>query len=154
MNTPQAHSFPPDQSFSPEERLFRAVQVKHVQDGTTVLADAIQLPSLSCNREKYRDFPEAVLAIFSHKPEDCYLYVAILSAVDMPPPKTADGKVFWELFPEHIPEEENYSHTEIRARRCGKDYNPEVKINSKVKMELKAFLAGKMRVIPRYGPTI
>lgn len=152
MNTPTSPPLSPDNPLSSEEVLFHAVQEKHVKDGKTVLPDAIRLPAFSCNRQKYRDFPEAVLAIFSHKPELRYLYVGIVPVGEMPTPQTADGKVFWEAYATHVPEPENYSHSEVRARRELGEYDPASKIGTIVKTALRAYLAGKMRVIHRNGP--
>ncbi len=151
MSTPTLPPLSPDNPLSSGEVLFHAVKENHVKDGKTVLPDAIRLPCFSCNRKKYRDFPEAVLAIFSKKPELRYLHVGFVTAGDMPTLQTADGKVFWEVFVTHVPEEENYSHSEVRARRQFGEYDADAKIGSTVRAALKAYLAGKMRLIPRNG---
>lgn len=156
MNTLQSKLNPlePDHPFANQEKLFHAVREIHVQNGRTVLPDAIRLPSISCNREKYRSFPEAVLAAVSGKPQLGYLYVACLLAGDIPPPETADEHVFWEFFVEHDPCEDNYSHSEVRARRRGKQYDPCARPSSSaLKLRLKVSLAGKMRIVPRYAPS-
>lgn len=147
MNIPRPHQHPPNNKFLDEERLFHAVQEKHVKDKKTVLPDAIRLPSISCNREKYCPQPESVLAIFVDKPDLRYVYVAALKATDMPNPETEDRIVIWETYPEHLPIEGNYSHSEVRVRRVGGEFDPSARINSAVKLRIRASLVSKMQLV-------
>lgn len=138
--------------FDENDVLFHALREIHVKDNRTVLPDAIRLPSFSCNWERYRDFPEAVLAAPKSDSEG-YLHVGRLVVGDLPLPFSADGKVYWEVSPAHDPIESNFSHSEIRLRRQGEEYDPDTKPSSpKLKAEIRSSIAGKMRLIPRYSP--
>lgn len=153
MNIPQPHPDLPDNHFENDERLFHALQKGHVM-GNTVLPGAISLASnaLSCNREKYRSFPHAVLAV--KKPEDKYERVGFVLPGNLPPNASANGMVVWEFVVDHAPILENYSHAEVRAKQIGRPFNTETKINARLKLEMKASLAERMEVLPRYGPNL
>ena len=152
MTTPQLPTVSPE-IINPEDKMFYAVQTVNVKDGRTVLPDAIRLPEFSCNWERYRSFPEAVLANFADRPEDTYLFVPSFRAGQMSTSSTADGRVFWDVGVVHVPEEQNYSHSEVQVFRRGETHHPKTRpSSSKVKMELKAHFAGQMRIIPKYGP--
>lgn len=101
---------PADQEFTPQERLFRRVtRYQLIDSDGYVLPPGVPLPDLSVNREKYSQ-PEDVL--IGHPDA-----VAIAAAVVSDIPTAISGH---EFRPVHDPEEENYSHTEVRALRDGK----------------------------------
>ena len=154
MNIPplQPPSPDPDPLFTSDEKLYHAVRKRHVQAGTTILPDAIRLPSISCNREKYCSCPESVLAIFRDKPEEEYIYVAVLVAGNLPPPASVNEEVFWEFLIAHIPLLDNYSHSEVRVGRRGGQYDGKVTGSAVLKLKLRTLLAGKMCILSDSAP--
>lgn len=98
------------QEFSSDERLFRRVTPHHPLDSEGfVLPPGVPLPDLSVNREKYSE-PEDVL--IGH-PDAVGIAAAVVGDI----PAEIDG---YEFLPVHDPQEDNYSHTEIRTFRDGK----------------------------------
>src|SRR4029077_13323918 len=103
---------PVDPVFSPDERLFRAVPRKDLTADGRLLPPAIEFPDFSVNRERY-SLPEDVLLV---RPS----WGIVAFAVRDVPAELADleGKRY-EFRVEHVPEEENYSHSEVRTYREG-----------------------------------
>lgn len=101
---------PVDQEFSGDERLFRRVTPHHPTDADGfVLPPGVPLPDLSVNREKYSE-PADVLIGY---PDAVGVAAAAVSDI----PAEIEG---FEFRPVHDPEEENYSHTEVRTFQEGK----------------------------------
>lgn len=96
-----------DQEFSLGERLFRRVTPRHPLDSEGfVLPPGVPLPDLSVNREKYSE-PEDVLIGY---PDAIGVAAAVVGDI----PAEIEGYEFRAV---HDPEEDNYSHTEIRTFR-------------------------------------
>ena len=144
----------PDPSFENDEKLFRRVDEQHIQNNR-VMGNALeeireQHPSCSFNREKY-SLPEQVLD--PSRPEQNR--IAYLVAGNLPKPELYPldpsvpqaQKVLYAFRLIHLPEENNYSHTEAQVTKRGQDAT---KVGSKsVRRELREALAEKMTVLPK-----
>lgn len=106
-----------DPNFEPSEQLYRRFHRDHFLAGE-VLAQAITFPAFSVNREKYSQANDVLLG---------YPTYGVLSfPVRGVPAECAspDGRVF-RFRVEHVPEEDNYAHSEVRTysneERAAKD---------------------------------
>lgn len=105
----------PNQHFAPTERLFRRVhRASLLANGKPTLL-AFELPDMSCNRE-LESTAEATRKGF--RPED-WGVVAFLVG-DIPPRDTLlHLAAAYRLLPRHIPDRDNFSHTEVRVWHIG-----------------------------------
>jgi hypothetical protein len=104
-----------DPDFDDDEWLFRRVRGEDFYDGT-VAVDAVELPDMSVNREKYG--PAEWLLLH----EDFELWGVIKFRVrDIPPDREIwhEGVIAYTLAPQHRPLKYNYPHTEIWISREG-----------------------------------
>jgi hypothetical protein len=76
-------------------------------------------------------------------------YVVCISVADLPGPITSAGNQTHTFAPKHIPFEDNYAHSEIRAARDGTPV-PEVK-SKLVKTQYRTWLGDKASVCLRPG---
>lgn len=138
---------PVDPVFDAEETLYRRCLPGEVQ-GQRLLPAAIKFPGWSVNREKYSD-PDDVLI-----PNYQEYGVAGFRVKDIPESlrSPAPGNVLFEFGVEHVPEEDNYAHSEIRTYKDG-HYDPSLskKINAQVKKEFRQLLSDRTFVI-RHPP--
>lgn len=134
----------PDLSLPPEELLFRSARpAALVMDGDRVLPEAVQLPSSSCNRERYA-LPESVLV--AERPADtCVVQIA---AGDLPAPMTSLAGVTYDWLAADDPLPANEAHAEIRLCRSGM-YNRNHRPNAAMAERLQVALAERFRVLLR-----
>jgi hypothetical protein len=100
---------PPDPHFLPEERLFRAFAPTEL-DGDRIAVDAIELPDMSVNREKYGP-PEWLLLL------DVWAGcgVASFQVQDIPAEMLHRGTILYRFDVIHEPTPNNYPHSVVRA---------------------------------------
>lgn len=127
--------------FAPDELLFMRVQREHVH-GDEVDNMAIRFPDFSVNRGEFSE-PEDVLL-------PCYIGMGVcqFNVQDIPPgPHVPDGssrEYTFNVF--HVPEEENYAHSEVRAHKDGV-HSPKLDLPKSLKKLFRNALRQKMRVV-------
>jgi hypothetical protein len=130
-----------DQIFDQDELLYRRYFSDHLHNNMIVDA-SFSFPGTSVNRAKYSQ-PED--ALFSDD-EDFDGWGVLEFAVKSIPAQLEDGQgVRFVCFPKHVPEQHNYSHTEIwceREERRGELANP----SSATKKKFRAILSQHVRV--------
>jgi hypothetical protein len=131
---------PVDEPIPDAERLFHSVSADNV-DGDRVLPEAVWIPDCSFSREKYGS-PEA--AFSETRPRETGL--AWLTPGLLPGPFPRPGADPLEFVATDVPLEGDDAHSEVRLKRCGAEYNRNIKPPKALKAELLAALAGCMRV--------
>lgn len=96
----------PDPEFLPSERLFRRVPASALDDDYPLEA-SIRFPDFSVNREKYSFLEDVVL---NHPG----FGILVFRVADVPPRLSDDRRTF-SFRVEHVPEEDNYAHSEVRT---------------------------------------
>lgn len=147
MTPPSDLGLKPDPSFAQDERLYRRISPDDISEDNRVMATAVadiqeRQPSCSFNRDKYSR-PEDVLD--KARPE--LNKIAFLVAGNLPEPVShplePQTKFCFRL--EHLPEESNYSHTEVQVT---KDNTVPSKLkNAILRRDLREALADKMFVL-------
>jgi hypothetical protein len=104
---------PPDPHFDSDERLFRRFRPQDLE-GNTVAVDAIELPDMSVNREKYGPAEWLLL-------DEAFETwgVAAFMVQDVPLEITHLGIIHYTFRVEHQPHRNNYPHSEVRAYKDG-----------------------------------
>lgn len=117
---------PRDQSFRPDEYLFRRVPLELWDDADEALdIDAVQLPDMSVIRGKYGHPEWARL----EREECCDWGVIGFQVGDIPARLLHLGVFVWTFGPRHVPLEENYPHSEIWA------YENDVHVNTRIRLD-------------------
>lgn len=129
---------PVDPLFSEDEKLYRRVKDGQVESGR-LIPISIDLPSCSSNRSKYSE-PEDVLLPSYHN-----WGIAVFLVKDVPP-KLIDDDSSCDFRVEHVPEPENYSHTEIRSYHNGRFDQPK-KPGNKIKKQIRQIISDRAQVI-------
>ncbi len=106
---------PEDPDFDAEEVLY--FRFANLIDGEISLP-SIKFPNQSVNRSKYSE-PEWVL--YSNYPSVVHWGIASFRVREIPERLESNGGIKWEFIPKHVPEEENYSHSEIKPLRNGEE---------------------------------
>ena len=137
----------PDPIFAPDESLYRRINPDYIYNGNCVLGNALEdiqerHPSCSFNRSKYSE-PKDVLDA-SH-PEDNRIAHLVVSNLPGPQPHPKDPKVLYGYRVEHLPEEANYSHTEVQVTKQGTQA-PRLG-SAELRKHLREALAEKMSVL-------
>lgn len=127
------------EAFDPDELLYRACPPGSIE-GDIVLASAIDYPSCSVNRGCFSE-PADVLI-----PEKRRGWISAECQVrEVPVSLTSGDKRVFDFKAEHVPEEENYAHSEIRVYVGGVRHE---KVSPpKVRLDFRMLLAQKMRVV-------
>lgn len=102
-----------DPVFTRKERLFRRFPRKYT-DGTRVEMDAIALPDMSVNREKYGP-PEWLLLDDDFEGWGVFAF----AVADIPEGFLIEGVRMYSFKPVHCPQKRNYPHSEVRAYEDG-----------------------------------
>lgn len=127
------------ETFTPDERLYRACPPESVA-GDIVLDSAIDYPSCSVNRGR---FSEPADVLIPEKPRG---WIPAECRVREVPASVASGdKRVFEFKVEHVPEEENYAHSELRVYVGGVRHEKDSP--TKVRKEFRMLLAQQMRVV-------
>lgn len=131
---------PIDPDFHPTESLYIRLPGKNRKKAD--IAD-IRLPIQSANRSKYGK-PEWVLL-----PSYVDDSVGAVEVEHVRIEGTSKGSVHYELRVEHVPEENNYAHSEIRTYKKGVQLgnNEKNKINYGLRQELRRRIAEKITVV-------
>jgi hypothetical protein len=100
----------PDQTFLPDEMLYRRVRPE-VWDDDDIPLDAIEFPDMSVTREKYGP-PEAARWEFHN-----YLDWGVVGfrVSDIPPETIFQGAFIYRMRPSHEPTKINYPHSEVQV---------------------------------------
>lgn len=130
---------PVDPTFQPEEDLY--LRFQHLS-GSHVDATDIRCPDQSFNRSKHCVKPECVLL-----PTYADWGIGSLK-VKLVPAHLAGGGGAQSFFRvEHVPEEVNYSHTEVRAYHDCKHEQRQKRVSRKVEQEFRALLSQQSVVL-------
>ena len=95
---------PADPAFAPDERLFRRLSPRAFEQGLICDA-AIPFPAFSVNREKYSEAEDVRQGHPDHG-----IFAFEVRAI----PDQVEGSPY-HFGVEHVPEEDNYSHSEVRT---------------------------------------
>jgi hypothetical protein len=130
-----------DQVFSQDELLYRRCISDHLHDNRIVDA-SFNFPGTSVNRSKYSQPEDALLS-----DDGQFAGCGVLEfAVESIPAQIEDGEgVRFVCFPKHVPQDDNYSHSEIwceREEHRGVLANP----SSATKKKFRAMLSQHVRV--------
>jgi hypothetical protein len=155
MNPAPPHCEPPDPIFDSQEQLFYRVKPQDIQESVDgefmVNAGAVRLCAMSCNREKYRPIPEAVYirssnGIVSFAWPD-FNHIAAIQIGSVPNTVPLEQGI-WGFKVVHCPEDENYSHSEIRVWPDEKPFKPDRKIrNHELRLLLQDEIASRMYIV-------
>jgi len=131
---------PLDPHFQPTESLFIRLRG---QSRTEASPNDIRLPIQSANRSKYSK-PEWIL-LPSY--EDCS--VGAIKVRHVPVGMTSPGNVRFDLKVKHVPEDDNYAHSEIQTYKNGVRLksNERKKMNQPLRLELKKKVAEKIIIV-------
>ena len=128
-----------DPYFEPSEKLYRRCQVGHVVAGR-ILPQAFRSPDFSVNRGKYSE-PEDVLI-----PSYERWGIVGFQVKDVPSRVFSGGGAQFEFRVDHDPEENNYSHSEVRTYKNGR-FDPKLKVARTVKKEFRQRLSDRAIVL-------
>jgi hypothetical protein len=135
-----------DQLFPAEEGLY--IRFRECADG---YVDVSELPAadLSVNRSKYCKRPEWVL--LARFPKYLDFGYGVFTVADIPTPIKGlpPEYVRYDFVPRHIPEANNYSHSEIKVYRWQNYVNPLAKkqVTNEVKLRFRMLLRPRIRII-------
>jgi hypothetical protein len=129
-----------DQEFRPEELLYRRYIQEHFENGKIVDAHFSFPPST--NRQKYSE-PEDVLFSEDGRFDSCG--VLEFEATAIPAEIEDDQRNAFVFFPRHVPEEINYSHTEVWCERSLQRGNQALP-SSTAKKKFRAKLSQRVKV--------
>lgn len=107
---------PEDDRFEPSEHLYR--RVPHVLwEDDYINLDAIELPDMSVNREKYG--PPQWVRLLGEEYHDWG--VIGFHVIDIPPEMQHLGVHIYRFRPRHVPHKRNYPHSEVQAYYANSD---------------------------------
>ena len=136
------HGRPADPRFDPDERLFRRFRPEDVEGGT-VAVDALELPDMSVNREKYGPANWLLL-------DEAFETWGVASFMvgDIPPEMTHLGVIHYTFGVEHQPLRNNYPHSEVRAYRDGEhvDLRHKADLDPELHLRWRQRLLWKIRI--------
>jgi hypothetical protein len=125
--------------FDPEEQLFRRCRQEDVDEGR-LSRSAIRFPDWSVNRSRFSEPGDALL------PDWAGWGVAAFAVKDVPPSVASEGGPDVEFKVEHVPLEENYAHSEVRAYKLGK-HSRDLGVPKTVKSRFRQILSEKSRIV-------
>ena len=135
---------PAVQEFDPQEHLFQRFD-KLIDEGGHLYPAQVRFPDFSVNRELFSKPEDVLLPI--------YLDWGIVSfKVEDIPDKKITGErtskeTIYSFIIVHVPEQDNYSHSEVRAEKNG-IYNKKLRIESKeVKRYFRYKLSEKLKTL-------
>jgi hypothetical protein len=134
---------PVDKAFEPEHLLYMRITDEDVVEGIVIPA-RIRAFDQSVNWSKY-SWPWDV--VFDHG--GCGVSTVAISELPPPLPKILpDNKSKYHTFiPEHVPEDQNYSHSEIRAWKAGTKLTKSSQIGEVAKKEYQNFMSAVLEII-------
>jgi len=131
----------PDPEFEPSERLFYRFEGNYAL-GSPLRGLQVRSPDFSVNREKHGGLPEYVLI-----PNWLGLGIAAFTVASIPGPAVSEGGVMFSWRVEHVPEEDNYHHSEIHTFKTGLKCIKGSQVSDTIKKGFRQALAEKMQVI-------
>jgi hypothetical protein len=136
---------PIDNNFTPQERLFFRISPE-TEIGADDKPDAscIKYPDMSVNREKYSEQDDVIFSFTGWG-------VAAFRVADVPQAIKSEGGPEYQYKVEHVPEDKNYSHSEVRTYKNG-IYSEKIKLPEKVKKLYRTLLLNGVRVLMRPNP--
>ncbi len=137
-------SRPIDPDFDPLEDLYIRCRLCDVI-GNRLSGVSIRFPDCSVNRGKHSE-PEDVLI-----PHWLDFGIATFKVVHVPQSLTSESGTKFEFKVTHVPEDDNYAHSEIRTFKNG-FHDGKVKVSSLVRKEFRQILSERTTVIRQ--PTI
>lgn len=129
-----------DPVFHPTERLFRRFPPIY-SDGTRVEMDAIALPDMSVNREKYGP-PDWLLLDGDFEGWGVFAF----EVADIPEKFPVEGVWMYSFKPVHRPKKRNYPHTEVRAYENGTHIKSSERLPRDVQLRFRERLRWGVRV--------
>ena len=138
-----------DGSFGLEEFLYRRFTDSEIK-GQELHTDQLPFhPAMSVNRQKYSE-PQDVL--YPNYFQSCGVFQFRVNAI--PPRYETDGGVIYEWAPVHVPEPENYAHSEVRTLKNGL-FDPGLKLHSSlVKKWFREYLRDRAQIIILPGAAV
>ncbi len=138
---------PTDLNFLGEEILYhRFPRLLDDPDGY-VYPSTIRFPNFSVNRSKYSESYDVLI------PEYFDWGIYSFHVQDIPPPITRSGgkniETIYEFYVQHVPEKNNYAHSEVRVSKDG-IYNEEMKISNKIVKKTFRFKLSDRATIIKY----
>jgi hypothetical protein len=136
-----------DQEFEPSEELYhRCTEGSTYEDPVQpnlwrLKPSALRSPDFSVNRQKYSQ-PEDVLL-----PNYQGWGVVSFTVGDVPASIASQGQVVFDFRVEHVPDEDNYAHSEVRTFRGGQRVLASSKVPETVKSLFRQRLSERTRVI-------
>ena len=138
-----------DPQFTPAEQLFLRCPSNHLQcsnGGRRLLPTFIRASGLSLNRGKYSFYFDVLLpGVQQETLQWLYWAVACLQVSEIPSQlQFSDTPTAFRV--EHDPDDDNYSHSEIRAYKSEKllAHN---RVTAKVKKELRQIISDRARIL-------
>jgi hypothetical protein len=128
-----------DPEFAPSEDLYYRCQAQHVAE-SRLLPTALRFPDFSVNRAKYSE-PEDVLV-----PSYSSWGIASFQVKDIPPAQSSDVDTVYTWNVIHDPNENNYSHSEVRTYKNG-HYAKNLSVATTVKKAFRQILSDRARII-------
>ena len=127
--------------FEPDEQLFRRIEKQHVVDDR-VVNPGVRFPCFWVNRGKF-SLSEDVL-----RPSYPDHGICAFRVPDVPkgPCRPTPSPYTYTFDVVHVPEEENYAHSEVRASRDG-EYDASLHVPNLVKKRFRMELGQRMVVI-------
>jgi hypothetical protein len=130
---------PVDPDFHPAERMYRRYAKEDFEIGVVLNIGLTSAPSV--NREKYSEAADVLLST-----TDEYTDLGVLSfAVQDVPAQLLTENPTHIFFPQHVPEDANYAHSEVWCNRIGQP-GVHVKPSNLVKKMFRTLLGQRARV--------
>jgi hypothetical protein len=129
-----------DPDLSPDESFFRAVRRNDLHDGR-LFPDVIRFP-YSVNKGKYSE-PADVIRSPKPRPQSG---VAEFKVGHVPVDDVEIQAARYAFRVEHVPEEDNYAHSEIRLYKDGRFLGEEQPKPRPVRLQLRVLFADRVRI--------
>ena len=146
---------PIDPDLLATEKLYLRCKLDWIDQSGQIKKAYISFPDQSVNRQRFSRPKDVLLPDGSEKSKEWILWgVARILVSDLPPDEQTTGGagsrgMTYSFSAEHDPEEDNYSHTELRVYKNGQRERKSKKINSQVKTAYRTKLALRTRIVIR-----
>ncbi|HXJ38758.1 MAG TPA: hypothetical protein VNH18_05740 [Bryobacteraceae bacterium] len=130
-----------DAKFDPEEQLFYRFD-GDFKLGAPLRGIDVRSPDFSVNRAKHGGLPDFVLI-----PQWLTSGIAMFEVRAISWSMESEGKVTFSWSVEHVPEEENYHHSEVHTFKAGVKCEKSGQVSQMVKKAFRQAIAERMTVI-------
>ncbi len=130
---------PVDPRFEPSEKLYRRCRADHIVGGR-ILPQEFRSPDFSVNRGKYSEPEDALIPPYQR------CVISSFQVKDVPSRILSSGGAEFDFRVAHDPEEDNYSHSEVRTYKNGR-FDPKLKVARTVKKEFRQRLSDRAIVL-------